>query len=188
MPSPALFIRRAIRVPSRYRHHYRVILLISRQLLARAQLNAAWLANRGWVNLVRRTGGKIKPHHNAFFMAADGSQMGDAYITSDLRVGLVTEYADVSPNFSSVALVHGSDPIQGVAISAADAAAQPGAAAQTTADARRGGRGRTDSTNRILGRNPCFPRQRRQLPSATSTKASRTLKEGKARASRNEQM
>lgn len=96
---------------------------------ANQQLNAAWLANWGWVNIVD-DGGKITPHHNAFFMAADGSQMADAYITSDQPVRFVTEYADVSPNFNSVSLVHGSDRIQAVPISDA-AAAQPGAATQT---------------------------------------------------------
>ena len=49
----------------------------------------------GWVNIVD-DGGKITPHHNVFFMAADGSQMAGADITSDQPVRFVTEFADVS--------------------------------------------------------------------------------------------
>jgi hypothetical protein len=72
-----------------------------------------------WVALVD-DGGKITAPHNAFFQAADGSQLTTAYADTSNPLRLLMEYDNVSPNFNSVALVHGADRIPGVPITPAD--------------------------------------------------------------------
>jgi hypothetical protein len=72
-----------------------------------------------WVALVD-DGGKITAPHNAFFQAADGSQLTTAYADTSNPLRLLMEYDNVSPNFNSVALVHGADRIAGVPITPAD--------------------------------------------------------------------
>jgi hypothetical protein len=60
-------------------------------------------------------GGKITPRHDAFYMAADGTHMPTAYL-STTPVRYVMEYDNISPNCTTVSLVNGGERITGVPI------------------------------------------------------------------------
>jgi hypothetical protein len=87
-----------------------------------AQLHAPWVWHS--VELVD-DGGKVTRIHNAFFVGQDGSQFPTASVGTD-PVRMMMEYDDVSPNFSSVALVSGRNRIQGVPITPVDASQPAG--------------------------------------------------------------
>jgi len=97
-----------------------------------------------WVALVDN-GGKITRPHNAFFQAADGSQLNVAYASTDSPLRLLMEYDDVAANFTSVSLVHGTDKIAGVPVTPADPNL-PAGAIQARAAAPAAG---TDSSNAV---------------------------------------
>jgi len=106
------------------------------------QINAR--AFGAWVALVD-DGGKITRPHNAFFQAADGSQLTVAYASTDSPLRLLMEYDNVAETYTSVALVHARDRIAGVPVTPADpsqpagvipargAAPAPGTASQVSA-------------------------------------------------------
>jgi hypothetical protein len=81
------------------------------------QINAG--AFGPWVNLAD-DGGKITRPHNAFFQAADGSQIAVGYAATDTPLRLLMEYDDIAERYTTVALVHGGNRIQGVSVTPAD--------------------------------------------------------------------
>jgi hypothetical protein len=111
-----------------------------------AQVNAPWVW--GGVNMVD-DGGKVTAIHTGFFMGQDGSQFPTAYVTTN-PVRMIMEYDNVASNFNSVALVFGSNRIQGVPITLADpnqpAGTIPGRGTTATQ-----GTGTTAGTNPIDG-------------------------------------
>src|SRR5271165_6314854 len=64
-------------------------------------------------------GGKITGRHQAFFVGDDGSQFQAGYISTN-PVRMIMEFDDISPNFSSVSLILGSERIQSVPITPVD--------------------------------------------------------------------
>jgi hypothetical protein len=80
------------------------------------QLNAPWPFQS--VNVVD-DGGMVTGIHNAFFMGTDGTQFQTAFV-STTPVRMLMEYDNVNQNYSSVALVYGTNRIQGVPITQAD--------------------------------------------------------------------
>jgi len=114
------------------------------------QINAG--AFGPWVNLVD-DGGKITRPHNAFFQAADGSQLTTAYADTSNPLRLLMEYDDISPNFNSVSLVHGADNIQGVPITPADPNL-PAGAIQARGAAPASGATPVSGTAPVSGANP----------------------------------
>jgi hypothetical protein len=63
-------------------------------------------------------GGKITGAHSAFFVAGDGSQMPNAYVSPGRPVRLVVEYDNISQN--SISLVQGGNRIQNVPVTPAN--------------------------------------------------------------------
>jgi hypothetical protein len=80
------------------------------------QLNAPWPFQA--VTIVD-DGGMVTGIHNAFFMGTDGTQFQTAFV-STTPVRMLMEYDNVNQNYSSVALVYGTNRIQGVPITQAD--------------------------------------------------------------------
>jgi hypothetical protein len=78
-----------------------------------AQVNTAAFNNVVLVD----DGGKITRRHDAYFMAADGSRMPNAY-ASATPVRYIMEFDDSTANASSVSLVRGNERIQNVPVSA----------------------------------------------------------------------
>lgn len=65
-------------------------------------------------------GGKITTRHDAYYMAADGSHLTSAYL-STTPVRYIMEYDDIGTQFATVSLINGGDQIQGVPVMNMDA-------------------------------------------------------------------
>jgi hypothetical protein len=68
-------------------------------------------------------GGQITRRHDAYYMGTDGTRMQAAYVSA-APVRYVIEFDNVGEQINSVALVHGSEQIKNVPITASGAKAQ----------------------------------------------------------------
>jgi hypothetical protein len=88
------------------------------------KLNAAQVGVGPFAGIVLvDDGGQISRRHDAYYMGTDGTRMQAAYV-STAPVRYVMEFDNVGEQINSIALVHGSEQIKNVPISAAGTKAQ----------------------------------------------------------------
>jgi hypothetical protein len=91
-------------------------------------------------------GGKVTARHDAYYMAADGTHLTAAFL-STTPVRYVMEYDDVAPQFNRVALVFGSDKLGGVPITAAGGTQPAGTMSGSPMQAAANGQPTTTAAN-----------------------------------------